>query len=209
MPLAAGTIPAGNPGPCPTIDGRGAHWGSNLDTESRSIGFSLVPVTFGEPSMAQTSTRPVHRPTRKILALTVLLMGAAGFTALPVEPAYAAVDGVASYYGKRFHGRKTASGTRFDMHGMTAAHKTWRFGSRVKVTNKSNGRSVVVTVNDRGPFVRGRTIDLSYAAAREIGMIQSGVARVKIEPLGRAEARSRGKVADKAPRRIQSLDDLF
>ena len=89
--------------------------------------------------------------------------------------------GVASYYGKRFHGRRTANGERFNMNAMTAAHKKLPFGTRVRVTNAANGKSVVVRINDRGPFIRGRTIDLSRAAASKIGMISRGHARVKLE----------------------------
>ncbi|MEO0462188.1 MAG: septal ring lytic transglycosylase RlpA family protein [Pseudomonadota bacterium] len=90
-------------------------------------------------------------------------------------------NGVASYYGKRFHGRRTANGERFNMNAMTAAHKTLPFGTRVRVTNPRNGRSIVVRINDRGPFVRGRTIDLSRAAATKLDMISSGHARVKLD----------------------------
>lgn len=90
-------------------------------------------------------------------------------------------SGVASFYGKRFHGRRTANGERFDMNAMTAAHKTLPFGTRVRVTNTRNGKSTVVRINDRGPFIRGRTIDLSRAAASEIGMISRGHARVELE----------------------------
>lgn len=89
--------------------------------------------------------------------------------------------GEASYYGKEAHGKMTASGERFDMRALTAAHPTLPFGTRVRVTNLSNGRSVVVRINDRGPFAKGRIIDLSYAAAREIKMIDAGVARVEVE----------------------------
>lgn len=89
--------------------------------------------------------------------------------------------GVASYYGKRFHGRLTANGERFNMRAMTAAHKTLPFGTKVRVTNPRNGRAVVVRINDRGPFIRGRTIDLSRSAAEKIGMIATGHARVKLE----------------------------
>ena len=89
-------------------------------------------------------------------------------------------SGIASYYGRRFHGRPTASGERFDMHALTAAHRTLPFGSLVEVTNPRNGRSVIVRVNDRGPFVRGRTIDVSRAAAEQLGMISRGHARVEL-----------------------------
>lgn len=89
-------------------------------------------------------------------------------------------NGVASFYGRRFHGRRTANGERFNMNAMTAAHKTLPFGTKVRVTNPRNGKSVVVRINDRGPFVRGRTIDVSRAAARELGMISRGHARVDL-----------------------------
>ncbi|MDO4698411.1 MAG: septal ring lytic transglycosylase RlpA family protein [Pasteurellaceae bacterium] len=91
--------------------------------------------------------------------------------------------GVASYYGGSFHGRKTASGEIFDQYAYTAAHKTLALGSYALVTNLRNGRKVIVRINDRGPFSKGRVIDLSVAAAREIGMYQSGVANVNIEAI--------------------------
>jgi rare lipoprotein A len=92
-------------------------------------------------------------------------------------------SGLASFYAHRFHGRRTASGVRYDMHAMTCAHPTARFGSRLKVTDVETGRSVVVVVNDRGPFARGRVVDLSLAAAKRLGMVKRGVARVTVEPL--------------------------
>lgn len=90
-------------------------------------------------------------------------------------------SGVASYYGRRFHGRKTANGERFNMNAMTAAHKTLPFGTKVRVTNRRNGQSVIVRINDRGPFTPGRTIDLSRAAASQIGLIQRGHAKVTLD----------------------------
>lgn len=89
-------------------------------------------------------------------------------------------SGVASYYGRRFDGRRTASGEAFDMHAMTAAHRTLPFGSRVRVTNPSNGKSVVVRINDRGPFHGNRVIDVSRAAATELGLIRRGHGRVDL-----------------------------
>lgn len=86
--------------------------------------------------------------------------------------------GMASYYGKEFHGRKTASGEIYDMYKLTAAHRTLPFGTRVKVINLENGRSVVVRINDRGPFEKGRIIDLSFEAARRVGI--GGTAKVKL-----------------------------
>lgn len=97
-------------------------------------------------------------------------------------PAYEAM-GLASFYGRKFHGRKTASGERYDMHALTAAHRALRFGTQVEVTNLKNGRKVRVRINDRGPFVKGRIIDLSYAAARRIGMLSAGVVKVKVKAL--------------------------
>jgi rare lipoprotein A len=89
--------------------------------------------------------------------------------------------GTASYYGRKFHGRRTASGETFDMGAMTAAHRTLPFGSLVRVTNPANGRSVTVRINDRGPFSRGRVIDVSRAAAEELGLIARGHAPVALE----------------------------
>ena len=88
---------------------------------------------------------------------------------------------VASWYGQKFNGRQTASGERFDMYAMTCAHKTLQFGTKLHVTNPDNNKSVIVTVNDRGPFIRGRDLDLSYGAAKKIGIVKKGVGRVKIE----------------------------
>jgi rare lipoprotein A len=93
------------------------------------------------------------------------------------------ITGVASYYGKGFHRKKTASGERYNKRDLTAAHLTLPFGTRVRVTNIENGKSVVVRINDRGPYKKARIIDLSKAAAEKIGMIQSGTARVKLKIL--------------------------
>jgi peptidoglycan lytic transglycosylase len=92
-----------------------------------------------------------------------------------------AEDGIASWYGGKFHGRMTSSGEVFDTNSLTAAHRTLPFGTIVKVTNLDNGKSVEVKINDRGPFVEGRIIDLSRAAAERLGMIDSGVARVSLQ----------------------------
>jgi rare lipoprotein A len=92
-------------------------------------------------------------------------------------------EGLATWYGKEQHGGPTASGERFDMHAMTAAHKKLRMQTRVRVTNKLNGKSVVLRINDRGPYARGRIIDVSYAAARVLDMIDRGVVPVLVEVL--------------------------
>ena len=93
-------------------------------------------------------------------------------------------SGIASWYGKKFHGRKTANGEIYDMYAMTAAHKTLPLGTYVKVVNKNNNKEIVVRVNDRGPFISGRIIDLSYTAAKKLGMDISGTAKVEITALG-------------------------
>lgn len=99
-------------------------------------------------------------------------------------------EGIASWYGPDFHGRKTSNGETYDMHAMTAAHKTLPMNVYVQVINQSNGRRNVVRINDRGPFVKGRIIDLSYAAANDLGMIGPGTAPVLVEALGYRETGS-------------------
>lgn len=89
--------------------------------------------------------------------------------------------GVASWYGRQFHGRKTASGEVFDMNALTAAHRTLPLNCYVRVTNEKNGKSVIVKINDRGPFHGNRVLDLSYGAAKKLGIVDAGSAKVKIE----------------------------
>lgn len=121
-----------------------------------------------------------------LLPLTLtLVLQACGSTPPPVSgPVVVSVQqGKASYYGTRHHGRKTASGERFNKNALTAAHRTLPFGSLVRVTNLNNHKSIVVRINDRGPYAKGRIIDLSEQAAREINMIRAGVAQVRVELL--------------------------
>ena len=99
--------------------------------------------------------------------------------------------GIASWYGTKFHGKQTANGERYDMYAMSAAHKTLPMPSMVRVTNLDNGRSVVVRVNDRGPFVKSRIIDLSYAAAKELAYDNAGTAPVRVEVLGNSSTSTR------------------
>lgn len=89
-------------------------------------------------------------------------------------------SGMASYYGNEFAGKRTANGEKFNPHGLTAAHRTLAFGTKVRVTNLTNGKDVVVRVNDRGPWGRGRVIDISLGAAKKIGMHRSGTAKVRM-----------------------------
>ena len=121
-----------------------------------------------------------------ILLLALLAPSGCAGTRPPgsYAPAQAGGDtqvGFASYYDSRFHGARTASGARYDEKALTAAHRTLPFGTRVEVTNLVNGRSVVVTITDRGPFARGRVIDVSRRAARKLDFLRDGTARVRLE----------------------------
>lgn len=130
---------------------------------------------------ACSATRQVGEWTEDATSWTKGQITPASANAGPV--AYNTV-GVASWYGKNFHGRTTASGEKFDMNGMTAAHRTLPFGTKVRVTNLSNGRSVVLTINDRGPKLKSREIDVSRRAAGQLGFRRKGKARVRIETIG-------------------------
>ncbi len=103
----------------------------------------------------------------------------------PKAPAHCGTEqGTASWYGEAHQGRPTASGEPYDMHGMTAAHRTLSFGTRIQVTNDNNGRSVELTVTDRGPFIEGRILDVTYRAAQELDFVADGLARIQLEVLG-------------------------
>ena len=125
------------------------------------------------------------RALKRLLYFLFLLTLVTGCSAAPPESrAHAGgynTSGKASFYADKFQGRKTAGGERFDQNAKTAAHRTLPFGTKVKVTNVKNGKSVVVRINDRGPFVKGRIIDLSRSAFERIGNPASGVLSVKIE----------------------------
>jgi rare lipoprotein A len=111
--------------------------------------------------------------------LVALLVGCGTRPQTRQRPAYDQ-QGYASYYSGKLHGRKTASGETYDQHAFTAAHRSLAFGTFVEVENLNNGRSVRVRINDRGPFVRGRIIDLSHAAAKKLGMLRDGVVPVRV-----------------------------
>lgn len=132
-------------------------------------------------------------------------------TALDHMPARAddstGVQGIASYYGAKFDSLPTASGERFDMHRMTAAHRTLPFGTRVKVTNLGNGRAAIVRINDRGPFIKGRLLDLSYAAARQLRLVGPGTGLVRLDVLPAvARARTRRALMASAPVARERID---
>jgi rare lipoprotein A len=125
--------------------------------------------------MRSTGLRPLH-------AWLVLSLACASCATVGPAPRAARPEvGFASYYGRTHDGRRTASGERFDQDEMTAAHRTLPFGTRVRVTNLQNGRTVVVRINDRGPWRKHRVIDVSYAAGRKLGLIGPGTARVRLD----------------------------
>jgi rare lipoprotein A len=143
------------------------------------------------PLPAYLDERPETGPAPRVPVRAALAALAALLVAAPTGQGPAFPDtvpewvqqGPVSWYGPGFQGRRTANGETFDTHDLTMAHRSLEFGSEVRVTNLENGRSVVVRVNDRGPYVRGRVADLSHAAARELGFVDDGVVKARIELL--------------------------
>lgn len=141
--------------------------------------------------MSQTLPTVLPSPSLRLLAgwlCALALLVLAGCSSTPKSGSGSASatsghseTGQASYYGNEFHGRKTANGEQFDQAKLTAAHRTLPFGTRLKVTNTQNGKSVQVRVNDRGPFVKGRVIDLSSSAFKTIASLNAGVVPVRIQ----------------------------
>ncbi len=146
-------------------------------------GQTMLPDTTGNPA---EDVLQIANRLRRLLGDAPPLARVEGLPA-PVEPAsqvgvvVSTLSGMASWYGPGFHGRRSASGEVFDQNALTAAHRTLPFGTRVRVTNLSTGQAVVVRINDRGPFGHGRILDLSSAAAGQIGIRASGVGRVQLE----------------------------
>jgi len=126
---------------------------------------------------------PIHRGVKNLLVVLLIAASPSLFADTPPKPVTPVneLQGMASWYGGKFHGRLTSSGEIFDTNDMTAAHKTLPFGTIVKVTNEDNGKTALVKINDRGPFIEGRIIDLSMAAAERLDMIGQGVARVSLD----------------------------
>jgi len=118
-----------------------------------------------------------------LLGAVLAMSGCGGGSGAPSSEPGSIQEGEASYYAHKFHGRTTANGEIYDENKMTAAHKTLPFGTTVRVTNLASGKKVVVRINDRGPFVKGRIIDLSYKAAGELDYISRGVVKVRVEVL--------------------------
>jgi rare lipoprotein A len=151
-----------------------------LSTKSAQAGGAdtFAPQAFGTPAASPSEASGTSLADAQ--PLTATGPTAAGFHE----------TGRASWYGRFFHGRRTANGERYDMHALTAAHRTLPLGSYVKVTNPADDSSVIVRINDRGPFARGRVIDLSLAAATALHMAHAGTARVQIEGLTPQEAKA-------------------
>jgi len=165
----------------------------------------------GRPDPAGRTAPSTPLAPGTLLALLILLgLGLAGCGSTGPRPAQVVPGdrverGLASWYGEPYHGRRAASGEVYDMHQLTAAHRSLPFGTMVRVTRTDTGQHVDVRINDRGPFVRGRIIDLSYAAARELGLVIDGVAEVEVRVLERAStgsgppATTPGSPADPGP----------
>lgn len=135
------------------------------------------------------SSGPISWKIAIILVLIAIVVGAFMSSCAKktvMRPKHSA-EGYASWYGPGFHGRTTANGERYNQNAMTAAHKKLPFGTKVRVTNLDNNKTTIVRINDRGPFIRGRIIDLSKKAAKKIAMLGSGTARVRIETLETVE----------------------
>jgi len=140
----------------------------------------LLPLLLLAGCASQPSAQRPEAPTKPSKPAPSVSAPAKPAAKPAAEPSYQA-KGKASYYASRHHGRRTASGERLNNNAFTAAHRELPFGTKVKVTNLANERSVVVRITDRGPHTRGRLIDLSQAAARELGMLRAGVAQVRVE----------------------------
>lgn len=133
---------------------------------------------WGNPSNGKYTSEARHKITMR----TYTIRGQR------YRPSYVQVGqvmkGVASWYGPHFHGKRTSNGERYNMHARTAAHKTWPMDTMVRVKNLKNGKSTVVRINDRGPFVRGRVIDCSYRAGKDLGLDKMGIAKVSVKVIG-------------------------
>ncbi len=164
-----------------------------------SAAILLAAFALGLPGAAPAGAAPSPSPAKAPAA-------AASAPATPGQPdAEGRFEGLASWYGAQFHGRQTSNGEIYDKEGLTAAHRSLPFGTLLRVTSFDTGASVVVRVNDRGPFVAGRVLDLSEAAARIIGMVATGTARVSCKILPPEEAAAFGSPAPKAaPGRSES-----
>lgn len=152
----------------------------------------FLTMTISVFVLASCGPKPVP-PTGKVPTGTYKPYRVGGKTYYPLPSSLGFEEtGYASWYGPNFHGRRTASGERYNMYSLTAAHKILPMNTYVRVKNLQNGRTIVVRINDRGPFVRNRIIDLSYSAAKKLGIIGPGTAKVKLTALGEAVVAKNG-----------------
>ncbi|MFU8818512.1 MAG: septal ring lytic transglycosylase RlpA family protein [Desulfurivibrio sp.] len=163
---------------------------------------ALLSTPTGKTRTEAPSPEPAKRiPEAARIPATQRPYQIKGKTYYPIPSAHGFTEtGIASWYGAKFHGRRTSNGEIYDMHAVSAAHKTLPMNTHLLVKNLENGKEITVRINDRGPFVRGRVIDLSYQAARQLGMADQGLARVRITALGEAvhyleDGRSRERFA--------------
>lgn len=145
--------------------------------------FKLFITLILSSLLCACATTEASAVKKNIVSSDYVVNGKSYSTAQETDKKHYIAQGGASYYAKKFTGRRTASGEKYDPKLLTAAHRTLPFGTYVLVTNLQNKKQVIVKINDRGPFTKGRIIDLSRAAAAEIDMIRSGVAKVKVEQL--------------------------
>lgn len=169
---------------CLLLSACGSNRGGYYKNDGPPSGGSLLANSFKNTPNAKPKYEPPHKFANRPYKVN-------GKRYTPITGDQPMVQtGRASWYGKMFHGKKTSTGEIYNMYSMTAAHKTMELPSYAKVTNLENGRSVIVRVNDRGPFVDNRIIDLSYAAASKLGYINKGTARVKVERIRMADIRA-------------------
>lgn len=148
-----------------------------MPTVAQAIGDDEKTTPAGRPAPPGNFAR---KPLKMTIIQRIASVAALLLALLACLPAAAQSKGKASYYGNKFHGRRMSDGSRYHRDSLTCAHRTYPFGTMLRVTNTTNGREVVVKVTDRGPYGHGRVIDLSYAAAKDLGMITSGITHVEI-----------------------------
>jgi rare lipoprotein A len=154
----------------------------------KSLSYSFLSLTLLFLSSCSYGARSPSPSTRTQIPATQrpYVINHTKYYPIPSSAGY--VDtGIASWYGRKFHGRRTSNGERYDMYAETAAHKTLPMNTMLLVKNLENGREMVVRINDRGPFVRGRILDLSYGSARKLGIIQKGTAKVRITAMASSQ----------------------
>ena len=173
------------------------------DAPNRAVSTSGVSPSKSQTGNSSSDTPPMHSFPREIPPIAKVpsppeTEQAPPIAKIPAPPQPTMMEtGLASWYGPKFHGKLTASGEIFNQENFTAAHRTLPWGSRVKVTNLDNGKSVDVRINDRGPFGKGRIIDLSRAAARALGMVGRGITTVQLEWLSDSEKTNELVLQDK------------